>query len=185
MGNFLSSSEAFVEVAQMDSKMEIDFQFSQMRQWEAVKAAGQQQELAQIANVGGLGGGGGGLSAATPWGNTPSVWLGVSNFFAMLAILVVPASIAFAIAAFLAKLGRSSAFASVFLACTFAGAWFMYNTMWGRSISTTPMLFVYALAFGLLGGGVAAALYSEPAVQAAAAQVQQPQVLKPPAMPTL
>jgi uncharacterized membrane protein YphA (DoxX/SURF4 family) len=187
MGNFFSASTAFVEVAQMDSKMEIDFQFEQMRQWETVKAAGQQQALAQIANVGGLGGGGA-WSAATPWGNTPSIWLGVSNFFAMLAVLVVPASIAFAIAAFLLKLGRGAAFAAVFLACTFAGAWFLYHTTWGRTISTTPMLAVYTLAFGVLGGGIAAALYSEPVAQSAA-QVQQPLAplapLAPPAMPRL
>lgn len=185
MGNILSASEAFVEVAQMDSKSEVDFQFQQMRTWETVKAAGQQQQLAQIAAVGGLGGaGGGGFAAATPWGNTPMIWLGVSNFFAMLAFLVVPVSIAFAVAAFVAKLGRASAFVSVFLAFTFACAWFLYHTTWGRTISTTPMLFVYALAFGLIAGGVAAGLYTDPPV-AAQAQVQAQPVVVPPAMPRL
>lgn len=163
MGNFYSAADSYLDVFKFSSDDQIDFEFSQLRTFETVKAAGQQQALAQVANVGGLGGGGGGFSALTPWGNTPSIWLGVSNFFVVSAVLVVPAATIVAILAFVLHLGRVAAFLSVFFAATFASIWFMYHTRRGLSLSTYPALALYGMLIGGVAGLVAALTYSEPA----------------------
>lgn len=161
MGNFYSAADSVVDVYKFSSDQQIDFQFSQLRTFETVKAAGQQQALAQVANVGGLGGGGagGGFSALTPWGNTPSIWLGVSNFFVVSSVLVVPAAIITAILAFVLHLGRVVAFLSVFFAVSWAAIWFMYHTQSGLRLATFPQLSLYGLFAGAIAGAVAAVAY--------------------------
>ena len=178
MGNFIerlpfySSTNSYVDVWKFGTDDQIDFEFKQMRQWETVKSAGQQQALAQIANVGGLGGGaGGGYSALTPWGNTPAIWLGVSNFFVVSAVVAVPLLLVLSVVVFLAELGRVAAFFSVFGASLFASIWLLYHTPLGIRLATFPALTLYGVIFGCVAGGVAAVLYSEsarPAQQAAA-----------------
>jgi len=163
MGNFLSTGNSYVDVWKFSSDQDIDFQFDQLRTFETVRAAGQQQALAQVANVGGLGGGGGGYSALTPWGDTPSIWLGVSNFFVVSAVLVVPAASIVAVLAFVLHLGRVAAFLSVFFAATFASIWFMYHTRRGLSLATYPSLALYGMMIGGVAGLVAALTYAEPA----------------------
>jgi hypothetical protein len=171
MGNFYSASESYLDVFKFASDDQIDFEFNQMRTFETVKSAGQQQALAQMANVGGLGGGGGGFSALTPWGNTPSIWLGVSNFFVVSAVLVVPVATIVAVLAFVLHLGRVAAFFSVFFAVTFASIWLMYHTRRGLSLSTFPTLALYGIVIGGVAGLVAALVYSEPAAAPAVGAV--------------
>jgi hypothetical protein len=162
MGNFYSGANSYLDVYKFDSDSNIDFQFNQLRTFETVKAAGQQQALAQVANVGGLGGGGGGFAAATPWGNSASIWLGLSNFFVLSAALVVPVGIVVAVLSFVLYLGRAAAFFSVFAAVMSASIWFIYHTERGRRTAMYFTLTLYGLVCGLVGGAIAAAAYTEP-----------------------
>lgn len=168
MGNFISGADSYLDVYKFNSDQNIDFAFSQLRTFETVKAAGQQQALAQVANVGGLGGGGGGFSALTPWGNSPSIWLGVSNFFVIAATLMVPIGVILAVLTFLMRLGPGAAFMSVFTAMTFGSIWFIYHTAWGRRLATYSTLMVYGLIIGSLSGTVATVAYVNTEVPAVA-----------------
>ena len=164
MGNFYSGANSYLDVYKFDSDSNIDFQFNQLRTFETVKAAGQQQALAQVANVGGLGGGGagGGFSAATPWGNSPSIWLGFSNFFVLSAALVVPVGIVLGVLSFVLHLGRIAAFLSIFAAVMFGSIWFIYHTERGRRLATYATLTMYGLFAGVVAGTIAAIAYTEP-----------------------
>lgn len=165
MGNFLSVSESYVDVWKFDSDSQIDFEFDQLRTWETVKAAGQQQALAQVANVGGLGGGAGGFSALTPWGQSPSIWLSLSNFFVVAAAIVVPAATVIAVLAFTLHFGGAAAALSVFFAVLFGSIWLMYHTTRGLRLATFPTLTLYGLMAAGIAATVAALGYRDPPSQ--------------------
>jgi hypothetical protein len=103
----------------------------------------------------------------TPWGNTPSIWLGISNFFVVASMLVVPAGLIMSVLSYVLHLGRVAAFLSVFVTVMFASIWLMYHTQRGLRLSTLPTLTFYGFLIGGISGLVAALTYSEPAVVAA------------------
>lgn len=152
MGNFVSSASSYIDVYKFNTFAEIDMQQEMLRQFEVSKAAGQQQMLAQVANVGGLGGGGGYWSAMTPWGNTSSIWLGANNFFQTIGPPLAVVFTIFTVIGIFARLPPGAIFGGMFATMFFAMMWIMYHTFLGMQYITTPRLLMSSIVVGITAG---------------------------------
>lgn len=152
MGNLISGVGTYFDVWVWNTPQQIDFEFSQMKMMNEAQAAGRQELLAQLANTGTLAsaGGGGGLAGAAPWGYAPAFWIGVSNFFALAALIMVPGAIAMAIVVHLTRFGSVYAWLAYFLLFFFLAEIILYYSSVGHRLISTDRNHIYSLLFGLI-----------------------------------
>jgi hypothetical protein len=109
MGNVLTASSRYVSVMMFPTNDQIDFEFDQVRMMNEAQAAGRQELLSQLANTGTLAtaaGAGPGFAGLAPWGTAPAFWMGLSNFFAVSAFIMIPAMIFLLIFLYLSKASK-------------------------------------------------------------------------------
>jgi len=154
MGNLLAGANSYFDVYVWNTSQQIDFEFSQMRMMQESQAAGRQEVLAQLANVGTLatpgGGAGGGFSAVTPWGYAPAFWIGVSNFLALAAVIMIPVSIVLTIIVHLNSIGMVYAWLTYFSLFFFFFEIALYYSAAGRRQISTDRNHLYSLGLGLI-----------------------------------
>jgi hypothetical protein len=153
MGNVLTASSRYISVVQFPTNDQIDFEFDQVRLMNEAQAAGRQELLSQLANTGTLavaGGGRPGFAGLAPWGAAPAFWMGLSNFFAVSAFIIIPAMIFLLIFLYLSKSSAILKWVAYFVMFFWCAELLLYYSGFGRRYIATSRNFAWSFLASLI-----------------------------------
>lgn len=154
MGNVLTAASGYIDVLKFSTPDQIDFEFDQVRMMNEAQAAGQQVLLSQLANTGTLATPGGpgnpGFAGLAPYGRAPAFWMGLSNFFAVSAFIVIPAMIFLLIFLYLTAKTALVKWVAYFVLFFWFAELLLYYSGFGKRYIATDRNFLWSFLFSVV-----------------------------------